>query len=241
MTMTEEAGIVKVEQDHTVISRQATTPMTLIEVALEQNADVEKLERLWELQQRWEANEAKKAFDAAMAGFRAECPSISKNATVSYGNGRTSYKHATLDHIIETIKPTLSKFGLSHSWRVDQKDGAIAVTCVVTHMQGHSEQTCMIGTPDTSGSKNAIQSIGSTTTYLQRYTLTSLLGLATGEDDDGAQSSSEPSAGVEGDVVAMIQSARSKAELKSLWANMTDEQRRMYHDEIKARTSELTG
>jgi hypothetical protein len=41
--------------------------------------------------------------------------------------------------------------------------------------------------PDTSGSKNPIQALGSAVSYLQRYTLLSLAGLATeDQDDDGA-------------------------------------------------------
>lgn len=43
----------------------------------------------------------------------------------------------------------------------------------------------MSASADTSGSKNSIQAIGSTITYLQRYTLFSILGLASTDDDDG--------------------------------------------------------
>ncbi len=44
----------------------------------------------------------------------------------------------------------------------------------------------MSASPDTSGSKNSIQAIGSTVSYLQRYTLFAILGLAsTDQDNDG--------------------------------------------------------
>ena len=60
------------------------------------------------------------------------------------------------------------------------------VTCKITHVKGHSEETTLSAPSDTSGSKNAIQAIGSTITYLERYTLLALTGLATSEmDDDG--------------------------------------------------------
>jgi hypothetical protein len=46
--------------------------------------------------------------------------------------------------------------------------------------------------PDASGSKNAIQAIGSTISYLERYTLLALTGLATHDmDDDGQASESQ--------------------------------------------------
>ena len=56
---------------------------------------------------------------------------------------------------------------------------------------GHSESTTLEAAADQSGGKNAIQAIGSTVTYLERYTLLALTGLATHEDDDGAGSEAE--------------------------------------------------
>jgi hypothetical protein len=61
----------------------------------------------------------------------------------------------------------------------------VSVTCVVTHEGGHFEETTLHAGADNSGGKNSIQSIGSTITYLQRYTLKPALGLAAARDDDG--------------------------------------------------------
>ncbi|RME56033.1 ERF family protein [Candidatus Parcubacteria bacterium] len=217
----------------------SVTPMRLIETALAQDADLDKLERLWELQQKWEANEARKAFNNAMAAFRAECPKIGKNRSVSFG-GKSAYKHATLDHVIEVIQPVLAKHGLSFSWRVDQKGETIGVTCIVTHVHGHQESTTMYGAPDKSGSKNSIQAIGSTTTYLQRYTLFSILGLAAGEDDDASAAANEQSILARfDDPLAAIQSAKSPNELRAIWKELDSEQRKQFDQDIKARLEEL--
>ena len=48
----------------------AVTPMAMLQVAVEKGASVEQLERLMALQERWEANEAKKEFVAAMTRFK---------------------------------------------------------------------------------------------------------------------------------------------------------------------------
>jgi hypothetical protein len=80
----------------------------------------------------------------------------------------------------------LSKYGLSASWSVKQ-NGTISVTCKITHIKGHFEETTLSAASDTSGSKNAIQAIGSTLTYLERYTLLALTGLATFDGDDDGQ------------------------------------------------------
>ena len=63
-------------------------PWSLIQLAVSQNADIAKLEKLMELQMRWEANEAKKAFVAAMNAFKAEPPEIAKNRWCLLAQGK---------------------------------------------------------------------------------------------------------------------------------------------------------
>ena len=70
------------------------------------------------------------------------------------------------------------------SWSTGQTDGSVTVTCHITHEAGHRESVTLSGPPDDSGKKNKIQQVGSTVTYLQRYTLLSSLGLATADQDD---------------------------------------------------------
>ncbi len=160
------------------------SPAELIASAVSKDTDLGKLEKLLVLQERWEAGESRKAYNRAMAEFKANPPKIDKDKQVSYGN--TSYKHATLANVTEKINVELSKHGLSASWSTKQ-NGAIMVTCKITHVMGHSEETTLAANADTSGSKNAIQAIGSAITYLQRYTLLALTGLAANNaDDDGA-------------------------------------------------------
>lgn len=159
------------------------SPAAMIRMAVEGKADLEKLEKLLGLQERWEANEAKKAYFKAMAFFKANPPKIDKDKQVAFGN--TKYSHASLANVTEKVSAELSKYGLSASWSTKQ-NGAIAVTCRITHELGYSEETTISAPADKSGSKNDIQSIGSTITYLERYTLLALTGLATSDmDDDG--------------------------------------------------------
>src|SRR6185437_8212414 len=142
----------------------AVTPMRLIELAVGQNADFDKLSKLMDLQERWEANEARKAFVQAINAFKAEPPQIVKNKRASFGQGRTAYEYASLDNICEQIVPALSKHGISHRWEIEQVNGRIRVSCILTHALGHSERTSMEGPADTSGSKNAIQAEASSVT-----------------------------------------------------------------------------
>jgi hypothetical protein len=142
------------------------------------------------LQERWEANEARKAFVVAMAAFKAEPVEIFKRKQVGYKTKEgdfVGYKHAELSDVTDAITPAMARHGLSFDWDIHQGNGSITVDCVVTHVLGHSKKVTMSGAPDSSGKKNQIQQTASTVTYLQRYTLLSVTGMSTkDEDDDGA-------------------------------------------------------
>lgn len=166
-------------------------PGGLLSLVINQGADIEKIKALMDLQERHEAKMAKRAYTEAMAAFKADPPLIVKDKEVVFG--KTSYSHATLGQVSQKINSALSKHGLSAGWTVEQGDYGIKVKCIITHIDGYSESTSMIAPPDVSGNKNAIQAIASSVSYLQRYTILALTGIATNEnDDDGAASGYSP-------------------------------------------------
>ena len=66
------------------------------------------------------------------------------------------------------------------------------VTCTLHHIGGFTEAVPMGGAPDTGPGRNAIQARGSAKTYLERYTVLAILGLAAQDaDDDGAGGAQE--------------------------------------------------
>lgn len=155
------------------------TPMDMLNRAVEHNAPMEVLERLMALQERWDARQARKDFDEAIANAKAQIEPVVRNAT-----GHNSKRYADFAAIARAVDPVISKFGLSYRFRTTQGE-RISVTCVLSHKSGHSEETTLAGPADATGNKNAIQAIGSTLTYLQRYSLVQALGLAAANDDDG--------------------------------------------------------
>jgi hypothetical protein len=161
----------------------SATPGDLLRIAVEQNADLDKLERLMALQERYEASQAKKAYDAAFAAFKSEAVKIIKNRNVTDGPLKGK-KYAELFAVVNAITPMLSKHGLSSSWKLtrDEKDW-LEVTCYLKHTAGHVESVSMGGPPDTGGAKNAIQARASSVSYLERYTLKAITGLSEQEDD----------------------------------------------------------
>lgn len=171
-----------------------TTPMEMLNMAVERGASIEVLEKLMALQERWEANQARKAFSEAIAAARAEIPVIEKTRHVGFkskkqGAADTSYWHEDMATIARTVDPILTRYGLSYRFRTTSNPNEpVTVTCIISHKLGHSEENTLAAGRDESGNKNHIQGIGSTVTYLQRYTLKAALGLSATKDDDGATS-----------------------------------------------------
>ncbi len=172
------------------------SPTELLHAAILQGADVEVIERLSALAERWQiaqdARRARIAFDHAMAGAKAEMPVIRKNRNVKFkskdpGKADTDYWHEDLAEVCDTVQAVFGKFGLFFRWRTSQPAvGQVTITCVLSHQEGHSEETEFTAAVDTSGNKNHIQAIKSVATYLERMTLLAAAGVAArGQDDDG--------------------------------------------------------
>lgn len=171
---------------------ETATPMQMLQVAVSQGADLERIQKLMDLQERWEAAQAKKAYITAMASFKAEPAHILKRKQVNIPGG-AKFAHATLADVCDGVIPNLSKYGLSHSWEPKQLDnGWVEITCIMTHESGHSERRTLRAPPDDSGKKNNVQQIASTVTYLERYTLMAVTGLAAKDMDDDARAATAP-------------------------------------------------
>lgn len=159
----------------------------LLQIAVERGQPLEYVEKLMQLQERHEANEARKAYNEAFSAFKAEGIKVIRNVTIKDGPLKGK-KHADLFSIVDAATDALSKHGLSASYRIveDTKDW-IRVACVIKHAAGHSEETTFGGPIDTGPGRNAIQARKSSVTYLERITLLLALGLAEQDaDDDGA-------------------------------------------------------
>jgi hypothetical protein len=177
-----------VTQEQSSLPVMAQPHMRLIEIAVEKGADITQLEKLMDLQERYEANQAKKDFNEAMSKFQSLLPTIEKSGIVDYttNKGRTYYDYAKLEDIAKAIRPALKETGISYRFTQTQNQGWITVTCIVTHASGHSETSELTSQPDVSGGKDPLKAIASAISYLRRYTLTGSLGIVVGgEDDDG--------------------------------------------------------
>jgi hypothetical protein len=165
---------------------QATTPDQLLTLAVDKNLDIDKLEKLLAMKERWDKEQARKDFFSALSDFQIECPELRKTKKVSFNTksgGLTEYNYAPLADIDRQIKKVMKDKGLSKRWEITDVNGKTKVTCLITHVNGHTERTEMESASDESGGKNAIQAKGSAIEYMKRYTLIGALGLTTADTD----------------------------------------------------------
>lgn len=124
---------------------------------------------------------------AAMVKFNGEITRISKDAQ----NPFFKNNYATLDQIIDNVRPVLASHGLVIMQDVStEESGSITVSTSLFHETGQFiESTGTTLKPE----KQNPQGIGSAISYAKRYDLTTILSLNTGEDDDGQHASQKSS------------------------------------------------
>lgn len=180
MTVQDNKPVSMVESDSLmqVIAKAASDPAT----------DVGKLERLMGLYERITERNAKVAYMAAFTEMQEKLPVITERGEIKIGTGKPQ-RYATWEDLNDAIKPILHAHGFALSFRTGRDDNHIIVTGILSHKEGHSEETAIYLPADTSGSKNAVQAVGSSTSYGRRYTAISLLNITSrapqDADDDG--------------------------------------------------------
>jgi len=195
----------------------ANSPMGMMLAAMKQGATLEQVEKMMDLQERWEHREAEKAYNDALSAFKAEAVEVIKRKAVDFTSqkGRTHYKHAELSDVVEAVGPALSKHGFSWSWKPQQEGGTIRVTCILKHRQGHSDSVTLEATADQSGNKNSIQAIASTITYLERHTLKAITGVSEkGDDTDGV---APGDSGLRDEWISAVAQADTVEVLEKIW------------------------
>lgn len=168
-------------------SAESNTVSMFERLARDPSVDVEKLQRLMDLQERAFKRDAEAAFNADLAQLQAKLPTIQERGAIKDRSGGVQSRYALWEDVNRAVLPLLRDYGFSLTFRQEQKENAICVTGVLSHRLGHSERTSITLPADISGSKNAVQAVGSSVSYGKRYTAGMLLNLISGDlerDDD---------------------------------------------------------
>lgn len=192
-------------QNLPAVATESAGILAVIErVALDKDADISKLERLLEMQERIMGKNAEIAFNHAMADMQEELPMIEKTSKAH------NSKYAKLEDIHEKIAPCLKKHGFSISFNTSFQDKAVIITGTISHREGHSKSSDIRLPIDNSGSKNDVQGMGSTISYGRRYLLGLLLNIVTRDEDNDGNGS---------DVITIEQAALIDERLNKLGGN----------------------
>lgn len=174
-------------------ARPVTDIGAIIELAVREGRSADEMEKLVGLFERMQDRDARSQFNVAIKDFQDECPQIprSRKADIVTKKGaRFQYAFADLQEIDATIRPYLSKHGLSRRWgdATISDDGAMmTVPCILAHVAGHFESASFPVPTRTEAGMSDAQKYGSASTYAKRQSLIAVTGLTTCDpDNDGA-------------------------------------------------------
>lgn len=173
---------------------QDDSPHAIVMMAMRKGYDKDFIKEMMQLEKEHYQEIARRAYFEALANFKQEAPAVEKDKINPHFNSR----YTSLGKLLETYNPILGKHGLSVSFPTpEQAEKTMAVECRLAHRMGHSESIKITGPIDQAAiggqsgkrSRNPIQDIKSTFTYLRSATLEAILGVsgteASSVDDNG--------------------------------------------------------
>lgn len=160
-----------------VIERAASNP----------SVDIEKMERLLQMQERIMAKSAEMAFNEAMNQAQSEIGRVAADSE----NKQTHSIYASYAALDRVLRPIYTKNGFSLSFDTgDSAESFVKVLCYVSHKAGHTRTYSAVIPADGKGAKGGdvmtkTHAMGAGMQYGQRYLLKLIFNVAVGKDDDG--------------------------------------------------------
>ncbi len=164
---------------------------TIMRLAMAPDLRIDVLTLLLDRQERMEAQQAERAFNAAMNAAQSEIQPVVRTAE----NTQTRSFYAKLEHVDAAIRPIYLKHGFSLSYNQIEPmvAGNIRMACRCAHSAGHSEMYYREAPADTLGPKGAptktiLHGGASTETFLKRYLSCGIFNVVfRNQDDDGVR------------------------------------------------------
>ncbi len=232
-------AIAKMKTQEVVQVQEEKNPvMEMLQMAMvNSDVDLDKMQKIMDMAERHEEKLAFKAYNRDMALMQGEIPAIEFNAQIKVNNQVRS-NYTTYEGIMKVMQPILSKFGFSVSFNPQASDNLLTVDCMIAHKDGHIEKSSLSLPFDNSGSKNSVQSIGSSISYAKRYALCLKLNIATGGEDNDGNTIEQPPRSLEV-LRTMTKNAKNKSELVILWGGLTAKEQEIVSKVIAERKVEL--
>lgn len=160
-------------------------------MARDPSIDLARIEKLMEMHERVSLQEAKAAWNSALAEAQAKMRPVAADAN----NPQTRSRYASYVALDSALRPIYSECGFSLTF--DTAEGApdLHVRVVAELSKGKHTRTYHIDMPaDGKGAKGGdvmtrTHATGAAVTYGRRYLLSMIFNIAVGEDDDGNKAS----------------------------------------------------
>lgn len=123
------------------------------------------------------------AIAKALAAAQAEIENVTKDKT----NPAFKSQYATLAAVLDVCRPVLSKHGIALIQSPGNDGNAVTLTTTLAHESGEYMSSTVGVVPG----KFDAQGLGSAVTYLRRYALAAICGVAQEDDDGNAASNAQ--------------------------------------------------
>lgn len=212
-----------------MIESAAQLITSIARAASDPKVDTTKMRELMNMRNEIMAEQRQIAFDSDFSMMQAELPEVIEKGDIKGESKKTGTKidqsYAKFEDILAAVRPILGRYGFGVRFTIDdtsEKD-VLIVTCILSHRDGHREQTSKRLPKDHSGSKNAVQAEGSSVSYGKRYTMNAILNIATrGEDDDGRAAAAPVVPSITDKQKEMINNALGAPELIAMFCKDND-------------------
>lgn len=210
---------VKVKEADLMMSETGQLLTVISQAARDPSVDINKLERLMAMHKDITARDAERAFNEAMNACQRELSQVAPDAN----NPQTKSKYATYAKLDSVLRPVYTKhgFALSFGEGACEKPEVVRVTCIVSHIGGHSREYHRDMPADGKGAKGGdvmtkTHAAGAAGSYGARYLLKGIFNVAIGEYDDDGNSGggSRMAESTLADHLAAIDGAADEASLK---------------------------
>ena len=190
LELNEEAGKDVVLMNKNYPAANSETGL-LLQMAVERNLDLDKLQQLIDMKNKEEDRAAKKEFDFHFSEMQKELVPVKRNKDGSKTDkGQVVFKYAPLEEIQRLNNPIISKHGFSYKWREERIEGSQEKRVrLIINGWGWSDEETYFDVPqiDTNRLTTAVQTRGMQSSYGKRYTFISGFGITVeGEDDERA-------------------------------------------------------
>jgi hypothetical protein len=165
---------------------------TLLLKAVESGQPVDTIERLLALRERLQQEFAANQYRAALLEFQQNCPKIEKSTIVRDKDSKERYRYATLESILDIVKPILHKQGFSYDFDTLCDPNAVTVVMTISHVGGYEKKSAFRVPIDPKAYMSEPQKYEAAMSFAQRICFRNGFGLITGTNDTNTEPEAPP-------------------------------------------------